>query len=106
MEQLGRAQRRAFIEDAVRLRSLRPQVRAFAEAMEAQLRANDHKGGWQECSLAYLYGRVAEELEELSAETDRAERDTAAVRREAADVAAFVMMIADVCGALTEPRNG
>jgi hypothetical protein len=46
---------------------LRPEVQAFAEQMELKLMANDHKGGWKDCNLAYLYGCLGEELAELMA---------------------------------------
>ena len=43
---------------------LRPIVKWFAEQMELQLRANDWKGGWDDCPLAYLNGRLREETVE------------------------------------------
>lgn len=94
---------------------LRPEVAAFAQLMEQKLRENDHKGGWQHESLHYLIRRVGEEYGELHAlcykdvnqllgvppvlPRERIE----AFGREAADVANFAMMIADVCGALGSP---
>ena len=83
---------------------LRPEVRIFAEAMERRLRANDHKGGWKhETVYAYLLPRLLEELGELAMllsdaylQTPKSER----ILQEAADVANFAMMIADVTGAL------
>ncbi|MCY1649110.1 3'-5' exoribonuclease [Caulobacter sp. SL161] len=83
----------------------RPEVVAFADLMEQQLRANDHKGGWKGDTSDALYQRLLEEAEELSqalawrsalfgdADPDR-------IGREAADVANFAMMIADASGAL------
>lgn len=98
----------------------RPEVRAFADLMEAQLRANDHKPGWKNDNDLDLFERLGEESAELLSalhrhakrlswgdgwvmETDTEER----IGREAADVANFAMMIADVCGALAkaEPRS-
>lgn len=115
------------------LGALRPEVRAFALLMEAKLRANDHKGGWKGDTTAALMQRLAEEVAELGDAaafgktpawgydgSNRGERRTleqyvAGIRseigREAADVANFAMMIADVCGALktapalTDPRD-
>jgi hypothetical protein len=77
---------------------LRPEVLAFAVAMETRLRANDHKGGWGSCSAAHLLSRVADEFKELK----RAVGDLNGgdILHEAADVANFAMMVADVCGAL------
>lgn len=81
----------------------RHQVRQFAELMEERLKANDHKGGWKGERLPYLMRRLREEVEELS-EALLPDKDWAMeaekVGREAADVANFVMMVADICGAL------
>jgi len=75
---------------------LRPEVLAFARAMEMNLRANDHKGHWRECSDEYLLLRAYEELAEL--QTCRS-GDTLS---EAADVANFCMMAADNAGELVQ----
>jgi len=79
----------------------RPEVKAFADAMEAKLKANDHKGGWNNCgtSMQYLFDRLLEETEELEV----AVHDKNSVLEEAADVANFAMMIADVAGELLPP---
>jgi len=69
---------------------LRPALRWFAEQMELKLRANDHKGGWNQCSLQYLFEKLDEEVGELSATLTNEE-----TIREAADVANIAMMIAD-----------
>jgi hypothetical protein len=93
---------------------LRPEVEAFAQLMEAKLRENDHKGGWSHEEPAYLLERMQEEAEELddAVEPHRfyvpptcSEGDKWRIGREAADVANFAMMIADVCGAL-KSREG
>ncbi len=93
---------------------LRLEVAVFAEEMERKLRKNEHKGWWEECSLEYLFERLSEELEELrdivfkekekSANTLDYEEQLLKpviyadrIREEAADVANFAMMIADVC---------
>jgi hypothetical protein len=85
----------AFRTDAGRaLAALRPEVLAFAQAMEAKLKENDHKGGWKACTPPWLMERLREEVHEPgSAVPER-------VLGEAADVANFAMFIADVCGAL------
>jgi hypothetical protein len=100
--------------------TLRPVVQRFAELMEAKLKENDKKGGWGNCSTAYLSRRCGNELGELRAAVNRGKHwvrqstflsgrgpvisDNEELRlligREAADVANFAMMIADVCGAL------
>jgi hypothetical protein len=85
-------------------RELRPEVRAFAEAMETKLRANDHKGGWQDDAASRLMRRLHEETAELEAALGNSDLKGSAwqalVRREAADVGNFAMMVADVCGSL------
>lgn len=32
----------------------RAEVKSFAEEMEKQLRANEHKGGWNDCTARHL----------------------------------------------------
>ena len=115
----------------------RPEVRAFADLMEAKLRANDHKPGWKADNPFDLAKRIHHELSELEGELGRAlnktwwpiredEREPWSFHRnhtyrfgdeaerslalskigpEAADVANFAMMIADVCGALPITRT-
>lgn len=85
----------------------RPAVVDFAHAMEARLAANDHKGGWKEDSPAQLHARLVEEIAELEGEHSvRSERwNPRRILAEAADVANFAMMIADVCGGLDVPND-
>lgn len=89
--------------------AVRPEVLAFALAMEERLRANDHKGGWSKDHPLALYKRLLEEAIELRTEVEvnlwrvtgpSGDEDRTHVRHEAADVANFALMIADVCGAL------
>ncbi len=81
---------------------LRPEVAAFAQLMERNLRADDHKGGWDDMSNVELLSSIKDEYDEL----DRAARVVgiqdrkAKITHEAADVANFAMMIADNCGGL------
>ncbi len=72
----------------------REAVHTFAISMIAELDANDHKGGWQHCSIGYLTRRLGNELAELRAAIRRKEPG-ARIRSEAADIANFAMMIAD-----------
>jgi NTP pyrophosphatase (non-canonical NTP hydrolase) len=73
---------------------IRPAVQWFAQQMEAKLRKNDHKGGWEGMTLSRLMSRLDDEVGELyralSADTN--------VIEEASDVANFAMMIADNAG--------
>lgn len=87
--------------------TLRPAVRAFAEAMERKLRANDHKPGWENDDPRALLVRLHDEMRELRFELNgRAELGIGGpsvphlVRDEAADVGNIAMMIADVFGSL------
>ena len=75
--------------EAVEALELRPEVAAFAQAMENALRENDWKGHWRHCSGTYLFNRLRGEVNELS------RASTSARLKEAADVANFAMMIAD-----------
>lgn len=78
----------------------RPEVIAFAVAMERKLKANDHKGGWHSCGLPYLLRRIKQEVEELETLVCSTPRPPDQVCGEAADVGNFAMMIADVMEAL------
>ena len=108
----------------------RPEVERFADLMEAQLRANDHKGGWQDCAPHLLLMRMIEETSELLQELEPSRNAAPAfyaagamlnaaanelrpygrfleckatperLRRESADVANFAMMLVDRYGGL------
>lgn len=101
-------------DDAASWRALRPEVRAFAQAMERKLAANDHKGTWDDCTPSWLLERIMDETRELVNAVHAActgphveNEDHArygelarAALHEAADVANFCMMVADVLGTL------
>ena len=72
----------------------RREVTEFAREMESRLRANEHKGGWQDCASNELLVMLLKEVAEL-AEALYWRASSNEVRREAADVANFAMMIAD-----------
>lgn len=85
------------------LEGLRPEVLAFARLMETKLRANDHKPGWKSDRAADLWRRLsADETYELYEAITADAPDPKHVGSEAADIANFAMMIADVCGALSD----
>ena len=85
---------------------LRPEVQAFAEAMELKLRENDHKGGWKNCKFHYLDGKLHIELLEMERAywcllgDAKNKEKLAELCMECADIANYVMMIADVCESL------
>lgn len=78
---------------------VRESVKWFAEQMEAKLKENDEKGGWDDCNIYWLIKRMREETNELLKAVNL-HRDLGATKeniiREAADVANFAMMIADI----------
>jgi NTP pyrophosphatase (non-canonical NTP hydrolase) len=79
--------------------------------MEAKLEENRHKGdreGWQRDHARALFIRLQEELKELELAIDRPVelRRSHEIRSEAADVANFAMMIADVAGGLEPDSAG
>ena len=76
----------------------------FTEEREKKLAANDHKGGWEDEDVSWLFKRLEEEVKELGRVLDKADAifsncpDTEFIPEiisEAADVANFAMMIAD-----------
>jgi hypothetical protein len=85
----------------------------FACLMEANLRKNDYKGGWDDCSLLWLFAKLGEELGELGeALVDNhfpEGREEMTITRvaaqwiegEATDIANLAMMIADKAHKLT-----
>ena len=78
---------------------LRDELAWFANKMESVLRCNDHKRHWTGMSTAQLLTRLRQELRELERETKRdgtLDGGTWKIIKEAADVANFAMMIADV----------
>lgn len=80
--------------------TIRPEVAAFAQAMEEKLRQNDHKTHWREYPVGNLMGWMVEKTDELRREVYSERPDSERVKQEAADVANFALMIADVMGGL------
>lgn len=78
-----------------KLISIRPEVLKFALIMEAKLKENEHKDGWELCDYSYLTRRLHNELQELKRKIAKDAPETE-IWREAADVANFAMMIANV----------
>lgn len=76
----------------------RPEVMRFARQMEYILRDNDYKGGWNNMSMDELYYRAREEMRELREALDRWMDDDGyiLITKEAADVANYMLMIADI----------
>ncbi|WP_217647716.1 hypothetical protein [Alicyclobacillus macrosporangiidus] len=74
---------------------MRPEIAWFAEQMSGKLDENAHKGGWNRCDPWWLLGRLREEAAELQAAMMNPGAPEVIIR-EAADVANFAMMIADL----------
>ena len=77
--------------------TVRPEVVLYSLAMEAKLRANDHKGHWASAGgedLSWFVEKLRGEVEEL--EEALAIGAPLDVLEEAADVGNFAMMIADI----------
>lgn len=76
---------------------IRPVMRWFAEQMELALRANDHKGGWQDDDPLKLAERIVGEYAELEIALGGPLRREGWLRviAEAADIANMAMMVAD-----------
>lgn len=64
----------------------------FANEMQRELNNNDHKCGWEDLSARWLLMRLDQEVRELK----RAVTSGKNIVSEAADVANFAMMIADI----------
>lgn len=90
--QLAASQQRVVgLEKAL---GVRPEVAAFAVAMEGKLKENDHKGGWSDCDKHWLMDRLYDEADELCGAVNRGVASE--IEGEAADVANFAMMIHDI----------
>lgn len=83
----------------------RPEVVAFANLMERELRENDHKGGWKHDAPGALIDHAWVEMREFQGALTAYPRDTQQyltnLAGEGADIANMVMMVLDVCGALS-----
>lgn len=76
-----------------------PFVLAFAKRMESKLAKNRHKGdrrGWLKDDAASLYLRLIEESNGLAVALTNESATPEQIANEAADVANFAMMVADV----------
>jgi len=71
----------------------RPAVKVFAIEMEKQLRANDHKGGWNQSPSMLLLDGLRKNHVKLKWALDRGELTE--ITRRAANIANFAMMIAE-----------
>jgi hypothetical protein len=68
---------------------VREPVRLFAVEMEARLKENDHKGGWEGLTAEHLLERAQDNLTQL-----RSGADQSVLVATCADVANYAMMLA------------
>jgi len=73
---------------------VRPEVKDFAYAMEAELVENDHKGHWRDAPIEQLLDHLEDEVKELKAAI-KLQMHPDEVLSEAADLANLAMMVAD-----------
>ncbi len=66
----------------------------FAFRMQEKLDINEHKGHWQNYSFEFLIKRLKEELEEVEQAISKNKSERCVIDK-CADVANFMMMIAD-----------
>lgn len=91
---------------------MRAEIQRFAGAMEKALQENDHKGGWKNESVNFLTVEAECHLKCLEMQARRLIQDgayepvettaelKAKILDDAADVANFALMVADICEAL------
>ncbi len=91
------------VVEAMEDSNVRPEVTKFAEIMEKQLKANEHKGGWKRCDSSFLMKELQRNYDALWAL--QPDEDKAQILRRAANIANFAMMIADNWGGLGEGEN-
>jgi hypothetical protein len=77
----------------------RPEVQAFACAMEERLRANEHRGDWKTESMTHHLEQIEKHICKLYVSALGGNESGALLKR-AANVANVAMFIADVRGAL------
>ena len=69
-------------------------IRRLAKEMEKQLAANAHKGHWRDCNPDFLFGELQTHVDELRKRYHMG-TPPGTIWHEAADVANFLMMLAD-----------
>lgn len=76
------------------LEAVRPDLQRFFDAMVYKLRRNAHKGNWEDLELGRAFELMHGEIKELATAID--EGNSAEIVFEAADVANFALMIANI----------
>lgn len=76
-------------------------IKWFSAEMRKKMAKNEHKEGWDKCSHNYLFKRLCDEVLELNNALFTPKQgavrslNAKAIIKECADIANFVMMIAD-----------
>ena len=82
---------------------LKPRLKLFFEAMVYKLARNANKGRWEDLDVDSSMIRLREEVQELAEAIDTG--NGVEMLMEAADVANFAMILADIATDKKEPDN-
>jgi hypothetical protein len=82
---------------------IRPELAAFAKAMESRLKENAHRGDWRTFNFYYLAACLTANLGHMirAFQADKAD----AVLKSATDAANYAMMIAELYGNLAARKR-
>lgn len=76
------------------IRGIEPAIKSFVDAMVYKLSKNAHKGKWSDLDVGSAFVRMEEEREEL--QNAMANGNTVEILLEAADVANFALILANI----------
>lgn len=88
------------LREAGDMMKLRPEVARFAEEMEKQLQANEHKGHWKDCRYSFLINELFRNYSRML--NAFMSNNASEILRRTANIGNFAMMIADNFGGLME----
>ena len=77
-----------------KIADLEPRIKLFVEAMVYKLYKNADKGAWEDLDIDDAFARLREETVELEEAIDRS--SNIEIMMEAADIANFAMIVADI----------
>ncbi|SDY43510.1 hypothetical protein [Bacillus sp. 166amftsu] len=79
---------------------IRKEVKWFAEHMESRLQENNHKTGWEDCTVDFLSSQINRNLNELNGLFEELPANysvlSANIIRQCSDISNYAMMIADI----------
>lgn len=79
---------------------MRDALLRFAERMEAELKANEFRGTWEDKSPELMLAKLWDELYDLDDQVEKyldGKGDREQIVKEAVDVANYAMFVADIC---------